>query len=1187
MANGNIVVKILGDDSQFKRTVSGLGKAASVAVKGLAVAGGVLSAAWTAVGLTSVKYNAEVEQLQTSFKVMTGSADKAANVMERLRKLGATTPFATKDLAAATQLLMQYGFNADDAINSMTMLGDISQGNTDKMMRIATAYGQMTSAGKVNLQDIKQMIEAGFNPLQEITEKTGESMESLYDRISKGTMAVSEITDAMRSATSEGGRFFGSMEAQSQTVSGLLSTLKDELQTLGGDIFEPVSEALRSKVLPEAIRIVQEMQNAYGKGGFDGLIDSLTAEIPKLLDGATAAIEKVAVKLKAKLPGIIKKLISALPSILAASADSIIPTLVDTIFDVVSVAVEELVGKLPELVPILLRGVGNLLKSVFTGIWDVAVGLENGLTTALKRMGLIGMTPMEAFEEAWEKTDTSQYKDIDVTVGAEVTVEGYQEKIDSALSEVRTTLENTPGLTEDQKAAIEKAVIEGTGIDLIEEALTSFGVSPEKAQEITGTITTAKTTIETTLKDLGLDDIAIANITALQNSGGDVKKALEEDYGIDSTKASAAADTINTAMGSIDAAVEGLGFDNATIESLRSGVISDRALVEAALQLLKINPVAINTILTSYDDVAGKLTAGIDGIYEYIADMFTDGKPESDAQVEAAKKAVTDAFEEAQKQLDTWYTTEMAALEAQNLSPEEYEAKAVEMTDIYNDLSGNLESTTTTVLTQIDGMVGKSKAYCEEAISEMQVSFDLLKDINTQIDMLTDKELNLEKSRRNLVKAGAVTDVESQVKAFKLTAIEFENDINAAYEKRDAALAKAVQEFEGDAAGYAKREQEIMDEFAREEAAAWASYNSENAQIIAGIGKTSPEVQQAIANFDANKEAAAMADTLRTSIIEAVNAAAISGDPIDMSAFWENIKVQGVDISALATSLGIDPLELIDQITASLNAGTPDTAFNASLSKFSEGVQNDLVTALQNAGIDLSTLPAIKKSIEDGYLQAAGEIDWTNLETIFSTMLNSVMSNSTTQITAEQGNIETAIGDTVSGAAGAVDATDDGESVGKEMGNGIAEGIKGKRALVVAQARALAVAAKNAMENVLQIASPSKVTKRLGGFFGEGFALGIEGQISGANRAAQRMAESAIGTIDAIGNNMNLSQQANAGGMASAFQSMLAGMNLATDNGQPVQLFINGRLVAETIKRDIAQTQAGYNMDIARGVGKS
>lgn len=159
MANGNIVVKILGDDSQFKRTISGLGKAAGVAVKGLAVAGSVIAAAWSAVGITSVKYNAEVEQLQTSFKVMTGSADKAVAVMERLKKLGATTPFATKDLASATQLLMQYGMDADTAIDRMSMLGDIAQGSTDKMMRIAAAYGQMNATGKVSLEDVKQMID--------------------------------------------------------------------------------------------------------------------------------------------------------------------------------------------------------------------------------------------------------------------------------------------------------------------------------------------------------------------------------------------------------------------------------------------------------------------------------------------------------------------------------------------------------------------------------------------------------------------------------------------------------------------------------------------------------------------------------------------------------------------------------------------------------------------------------------------------------------------------------------------------------------------------------------------------------------------------------------------------------------------------------------------------------------------
>lgn len=106
-----------------------------------------------------VNYNAQMETYQTSFEVMTGSAKKAQETVSKLQKMGASTPFEMTDLAETTQLLMNYGFTADDAINRMSMLGDIAQGNADKMNSIATAYGQMSSAGKVSLEDVKQMIE--------------------------------------------------------------------------------------------------------------------------------------------------------------------------------------------------------------------------------------------------------------------------------------------------------------------------------------------------------------------------------------------------------------------------------------------------------------------------------------------------------------------------------------------------------------------------------------------------------------------------------------------------------------------------------------------------------------------------------------------------------------------------------------------------------------------------------------------------------------------------------------------------------------------------------------------------------------------------------------------------------------------------------------------------------------------
>ena len=106
-----------------------------------------------------VEFNAMIESYTTSFEVMTGSAEKAEEIVSRLQKIGASTPFEFEDLASATQLLMNFGFSADDAIDSFSKLGDISQGNADKLNSIARAYGKMNSAQKVSLEDINMMID--------------------------------------------------------------------------------------------------------------------------------------------------------------------------------------------------------------------------------------------------------------------------------------------------------------------------------------------------------------------------------------------------------------------------------------------------------------------------------------------------------------------------------------------------------------------------------------------------------------------------------------------------------------------------------------------------------------------------------------------------------------------------------------------------------------------------------------------------------------------------------------------------------------------------------------------------------------------------------------------------------------------------------------------------------------------
>lgn len=223
----------------------------------------------------AVDYQKSMEYYTTSFTVMTGSADKASETVKKLADIGATTPFDMPQLADATSLLMNYGFSADDAVDSMMMLGDISQGNADKLNSIARAYGKMNSAQKVSLEDINMMIDAGFNPLQEISEKTGESMKSLYDRISKGTMSVDEITESMKRSTSEGGKYFQSMDAQSQTLDGRLSTLSDTINSKLGEALQPILQKAADEWIPNITNAIDNMD-----------IDSVVSVIEDLVSAA-------------------------------------------------------------------------------------------------------------------------------------------------------------------------------------------------------------------------------------------------------------------------------------------------------------------------------------------------------------------------------------------------------------------------------------------------------------------------------------------------------------------------------------------------------------------------------------------------------------------------------------------------------------------------------------------------------------------------------------------------------------------------------------------------------------------------------------------------------------------------------------------------------------------------------------
>lgn len=253
-----------------------------------------------------------------------------------------------------------------------------------------------------------------------MSEKTGESMTELYDRVSKGEVAVSEITEAMEQATSAGGQFYKGMEKASQTTQGLISTLKDNAQALVGEVFQPISESLTEEVLPGAIEAIDTLTTAFRENGINGMITaageiianfltSLAEQLPSIVESAVQLVMSLVNGIRENLPAItqaagdtimsfIQGAAQLIPELAGVALDMIIsfgyyilenlPTIIETAITLMSNFVEAIAERIPELIPLALKIMVTLYteiiksipkvvesalkvgKSVVQGIWD-------------------------------------------------------------------------------------------------------------------------------------------------------------------------------------------------------------------------------------------------------------------------------------------------------------------------------------------------------------------------------------------------------------------------------------------------------------------------------------------------------------------------------------------------------------------------------------------------------------------------------------------------------------------------------------------------------------------------------------------------------------------------------------------------------------------------------------------------
>lgn len=221
---------------------------------------------------TGVDYNSQMEQYTVAFTNMLGSADKAESALAQIKQDAAKTPFDTAGLVKANQLLISTGVDAQSARNVVMALGDAVKatgGGNDELSRMAQNLQQIKNAGKATSADIKQFAYAGIDVYGILADYTGKSTAD----VQKMTISYDLLTNALLSASEEGGRYFGSMETQSQTLDGRISTLKDNATQLAGALTEGLAST-EGELVNVATGWVQELTDSLQTGGVASMVET-------------------------------------------------------------------------------------------------------------------------------------------------------------------------------------------------------------------------------------------------------------------------------------------------------------------------------------------------------------------------------------------------------------------------------------------------------------------------------------------------------------------------------------------------------------------------------------------------------------------------------------------------------------------------------------------------------------------------------------------------------------------------------------------------------------------------------------------------------------------------------------------------------------------------------------------------
>lgn len=191
--------------------------------------------------ITSIR--GQFQQMNASIETMIGKR-KGEKLNAELQEFAKISPLEFAPTVSTAQMMLGFGIDAEKVPRYLQAIGDIAMGDTRRFQSLSLAFSQMSAAGKLMGQDLMQMVNAGFQPLQIISEKTGKSIGTLKEEMSQGKISAEMVQQAFLDATSEGGKYYKMSETASKTIPGAIAKLNDSMDLMLNDMGQNMEGAL-------------------------------------------------------------------------------------------------------------------------------------------------------------------------------------------------------------------------------------------------------------------------------------------------------------------------------------------------------------------------------------------------------------------------------------------------------------------------------------------------------------------------------------------------------------------------------------------------------------------------------------------------------------------------------------------------------------------------------------------------------------------------------------------------------------------------------------------------------------------------------------------------------------------------------------------------------------------------------